>query len=208
MKNLIYIIPLLFALADAFVFRAKTDPITMGSFNLFLEASKMCYIAMVVSCILLGRKWQNKYILPLLFLHFIAKSIPFNIAAGLPWDYIGGGIFDTIIKVMTGANVYIWIFLQLILVTLSYLIISDKINLSKGEVPPYPNYVLWYYNKYPKWYMVGICIAAIFWGILNSALGKSAMLPTIIFNLFCIPTVVIALIAFIKKRKWEAENNL
>ena len=205
---LIPVMTLLFAFADAFVFRAKVSPVTMGDFNIFLELSKICYIGMGVTCILLGRNWRNKLIAPILFMLFIAKSIPFNIAAGLQWNYIGVGIFDTAIKVITGANVYVWILLQVILLVLSVLMITERLFSERDTLTPLPYYLSWYYDRFPKWYLVGIMGACIVWGIINTANGKSSLLPTLLLNVFLIPTVIFTFIAFLKKRRWENENNL
>lgn len=205
---LIPIMTLLFAFADAFVFRAKVDPIVIWEFNLFLEVSKICYIGMVVSCILLGRVWRKNLIAPILFMLFIAKSIPFNLVAGLQWDYIGIGIFDTAIKVITGVNVYVWISLQIILLVLSILMITERLFSERGNLSPLPYFVAWYSDKFPKWYLTGIMIICVIWGIINTANGKSSLIPTIILNVFLIPTVIFTFIAFLKKRRWENENNL
>jgi hypothetical protein len=127
MKYLIYVLPLLFSLADALMFRAKTDPVIIWQFNLFLELSKLCYIGMIVTAIMIGKQWKNRYIIPLILIHFVAKSIPFNLIAGLEWNYIGTGIFDTFIKLITQASVWMWLVLQAICIGIAQAIIRKKL---------------------------------------------------------------------------------
>lgn len=127
MNHLIYILPLLFSLADALMYRAKTKPVIVLHFNIFLELSKLFYIAMIVVAVLIGQNWQNNMFVPLLLLHFVAKSIPFNIVAGLKWNYIGTGIFDRIIRIITMGSVWMWLLFQGIFVTVSYYILMGKI---------------------------------------------------------------------------------
>ena len=124
---LIPIITLLFAFADALVFRAKTDPQIVWGFNVFLEASKMLYIALIIACIMLGRSWKQRYIIPLILLHFVAKSIPFNIVAGLEWNYIGVGVFDMMIRFVTMGSVWMWLIMQGICLTVAYYILKGKL---------------------------------------------------------------------------------
>jgi hypothetical protein len=111
-------------MADGFAFRAKDKPVVIKGFNLFLELSKILYIATIILSIYLGVIFHVRFIVPLLLLHFVAKSIPYNLSAGLKWNYIGQGVFDTLIKTVTGANIYMWLVLQILAVIGSLAIIK------------------------------------------------------------------------------------
>ena len=127
MKPLFYILPLLFSVADALMFRAKTDPVTIGQFNLFLELSKFCYIGMIVVAVMIGKQWKNRYIIPIVLIHFVAKGIPFNLVAGLDWNYIGVGVFDILIRFMTMGSVWMWLIMQGICLAVAYYILKGKL---------------------------------------------------------------------------------
>lgn len=124
---ILVLIPLLFSLADALMFRAKSKPLTVFTLNIWLELSKMAYIAMIVCSIYLGMSWQNKYIVPLLLFHFVCKSIPYNIVAGLKWNYVGVGGFDLLIRFVTQGSLWLWLLIQGVCVALSYYILIGKL---------------------------------------------------------------------------------
>jgi hypothetical protein len=127
LDKIVYIIPPLFSLGDALMFRAKTKPFVLWGFNVYLEASKLTYIAYGIACIMLGMAWHIKYIVPLILLHFVCKSIPFNLVSGLKWNYIGKGTFDYFIRIVTMGSLWMWLLLQGICLTIAYFILEGRL---------------------------------------------------------------------------------